>query len=253
MYKRRRFLEEQAGLSADATDQQRARIRNESAKLHRRIKNWIAVQELYMPHVRQQRDDYQLEALSGKKTKKFDPTKIQLLMPSSLDASVPCDERLLLLEYELRQGQCANALDAVRNSLRLTSFLLFDKHRNAAGQHMQTRSITLIATSNQRTAIAAKRYGDARNALIALETRLGKGDDISRRYRELRKEDQVPLPVEILQSKKRRRPVTTGGDGKEVEWEVETPSEGRRLVSWIWKEFSGLSVNPRDYEYHDSE
>jgi hypothetical protein len=80
--------------------------------LRRRIDTWGRVQLLYMPGVSRLRspDDIATEAKVH---------NINLFLPSSLSHRVPCDNRLLEHEWELRQAQAYDTLNDLRTVLNL--------------------------------------------------------------------------------------------------------------------------------------
>jgi len=177
-------------------------------------------------------------------------SRMKLLLPSALERSIACDSRLLEMEFELRQAQCADALEDVRHNLRLKVFLIWDKKKHQVGQLSHTRSLTLIERAMGHVTAAADEYIIARTALIAIGNRLGK--DGLTNYPALKKEqDLTMLPVEDLQEKTRKEP-KRGRDGEILEWEIEQPSEGRRRLSWIWRDYLGRLVDGGDTGYHDS-
>ena len=175
-------------------------------------------------------------------------TSIPLYLPSSLPVSTPCDMRLLEMEYELRQGQLGDALEDLRSGLRLLSFLLFDKRKNSAGQHMQTRSITLIERANLRISFSAETYRIARTALLHLATRLDKPkEEIEKTFPPLKESDVQAMPIENLQSLRKR-----GREEEEVQpWDLPRISEGHRTISWIWMNMNGNRPDEDTEEYNE--
>ena len=168
--------------------------------------------------------------------------KIPLYLPSAVPPSVSCDTRLMEMEWELRQAQCYDVLDDVRDGLRLKSFLILNKKRNTTGQAAQTRSATLILRADARIKSSVDCYVKARQCLLRLSEQLNKAFP-SERLQEIRPEHLTMLPVDDLPLLGRFSKRTRAGD----------PTEGHRQVSWIWMELGGVRLDLDAGRYHDSE
>lgn len=64
--------------------------------------------------------------------------EILLRLPSSLTSKIPCDMRLLNIAWKLRQVQASDALNDLRESLHLRSYVLIDKAQFQHGQVANT-------------------------------------------------------------------------------------------------------------------
>ncbi|KAF8191381.1 hypothetical protein BJ912DRAFT_836073, partial [Pholiota molesta] len=118
---------------------------------------------------------------------------------------------LLNIEWKLRQAQASDALDDLRESLRLRSYVLIDK-----------------AWFQRKVKAAANRYQVARLALTGLAPRLGV-QGWERLVPELKNNDIRPAESDDLEKDKKKRRKRPGGVEKDV------PSEGNRMLSWIWR------------------
>ncbi|KAF8958754.1 hypothetical protein BDZ97DRAFT_1668023 [Flammula alnicola] len=213
--------------STTATDKQKTNLKLRMSTLKRKIEAWIEVQHMYIPSLRMVRArahdamDEQLEIPAH---------EVLLRLPSSLTSTTPCDMRLLSIEWKLRQAQASDALDDLREGLRLRSYVLIDKARFQHGQVANTRANTIVVRCQAKVNAAANRYCAARSALAGLAPRLGV-EGWENLVPELKKGDIRAAAAEDDDSEKarkkqRRKP---GGTEKEV------ASEGHRMLSWIWR------------------
>ncbi|TFK60138.1 hypothetical protein BDN72DRAFT_872951 [Pluteus cervinus] len=221
----RRVSIDSKSLGNKATDDLKAKVISRGNSLQRRILQWISVQDVYCPGTILLRQD---EATTANLIK--EPWQIPLFLPSSLPSSTPCDSRLRNIEWRLRTAQAHTALDELRRSLRLRSFLYIDKDRFSRGQRQNTRSITLIERAQVKVDAAAAKYRTAREAITKLGARLKKVG-WEKEYPCLMKDDVQPLRVEMNRDVEKK---------KKKKKDKEVASEGRRKVSWIW----GTLVQP---------
>jgi hypothetical protein len=134
---------------------------------------------------------------------------IELWLPSSIGRLLPWDHTLGDYEWQLRKAQACDALDSLRQNLRMRDFLLKKKKDWARGVRENTRSQTLINQTISKIASSATKYRVARAALKKLAPILGKEDTWDTEFRVLKEDEIQGLPAE--------------GWG-----------EGRRSLSWIW-------------------
>lgn len=146
---------------------------------------------------------------------------LPLHLPSSLPARIPCAQKLHLYEFRLREAQAHEALEELRQHLRLRTHMYKYKDRHVVGQRANTRSQTSINRMQKKVDASAAKYGIARHALTML-SRHFEGNEWSTRLLPLTREDIRPLM-----------------DGEEGQ------SEGRRTLSWIWK-VVGISHQSQD-------
>ncbi|RDB18343.1 hypothetical protein Hypma_000426 [Hypsizygus marmoreus] len=174
--------------------------------LKRKIERWIDIQHLYVPILRRIRSDREKESDDQAEIK---AEQIELLLPSGMPPRRDCDYRLRELEWQLRSSQANDALDELRNGLRLQAYLYIDKDRFQRGQHQNTRSRGIIQRVKDKINAAAIKYRVARGALRTLAAPLTKVGW------------EKPYPVLADADVKQ-----LSGNGDE--------SEGHRELSWIW-------------------
>ena len=134
--------------------------------LRRRISKFRALQAVYMPAAlallgEDDRANLQVEQVE----------KILLGLPSDLKTvhrDRVCDEKLINIESQLREAQCNDALEDLRNKIHGLSYLYFDKKKNIRHQGPNTRSNSYITKQVDHKNRAAEKYRRARRALLAL-------------------------------------------------------------------------------------
>ncbi|KAF5384117.1 hypothetical protein D9615_003278 [Tricholomella constricta] len=190
-------------LTSHSTDYQNTRIQVRRNVLRRKIDAWIEIQHLYMPALSLHR---------SKNTSDQDEMaeKVPLMLPSSLKHQLPCDVHLQEMEWRLRKSQANDALDELREGLRLQAYLYIDKDRFQRGQHHNTRSRNIIDHVKVKIKAASSKYRVARVALGHLAGILSGTASWEVSFPVLAEADISQL----------------SGDGSQ--------SEGRRSVSWIW-------------------
>ena len=186
--------------------------------LRRRISKFRALQAVYMPAAlgllgEDDRANLQVEQVE----------KTRLGLPSDFKTQHQervCDEKVILIESQLREAQCNDALEDLRNKIHGLSYLHFDKKKNIRHQGPNTRSNSYITKQVEYKNRAAEKYRRARRALLAL---VGPGD-WELRLRVLTETDirHIVDDDPETQAKKRKR---------------KGPAEGRRMLSWIWQGF----------------
>jgi hypothetical protein len=177
--------------------------------LQRKINVWTAVQHLYMPAVSAIRAREDREASDS--TVERAPHDLPLHLPSSLSERMPCALKLQEYEFRLREAQAYEALEDVRQHLRLRTHMYKYKDKNVIGQRANTRSQNLINRVQSKVNASAAAYTRARNALTKLSNALGE---------HLWRTKLLALAPEDI------RPLKEGEAGE---------SEGKRNLSWIWK------------------
>lgn len=153
---------------------------------------------------------------------------INLLLPSAITSGLPCEERLLNYEWDLREAQANDALHDIRHVLNMKYHLYKHKDAFVRGQRANTRATGILNNVDNRIDALAAKYNAARNALVKLASRLQKDDDWKLTFKPLdRAKDAVPLRQD---------------DGSTI---------GQQTVSWIWKTH-GVSTNT-EYGLQDCE
>lgn len=183
-------------------------------KLRRNIGEWIEVQHLYIPRLAAVRAKAEKAVPEG-----IPPTKVQdipLWLPSAMASvprrapKLPCDPVLQEYEWRLREGQAHEALEEVRDGLRLRAHHYLFKDKNIRGVRHNTRANEKIAKIQRIINAAASIYRVARQALLILGAELKK-----KGWEEILK----PLADDDV------RAMSEGLFGE---------TEGTRTMSWIW-------------------
>lgn len=95
-----------------------------------------------------------------------------LWLPSSINTSIrtsTCRDNIACIEEELRNTQCHDCLNKLRNVLCARVHLIKHRNRNARGQRANTRAASVISRLDAKIKIIAKKYRTARRCLIALQ------------------------------------------------------------------------------------
>ena len=206
-------------LDGSATTLQLAKMQERKNALARKINAWIAIQHLYMPSVSvlRSRDDRD----ASDKTAERPPQDLPLYLPSTLPVRTACSTKLQQYEFRLREAQAYEALEDVRQHLRLRTHLYKYKDKNVTGQHANTRSQNLINSVQGKVGASAATYTRARNALTKLSPLFG----------------EVGWRSKLL--------VLEPGDIRPLEDGEEGDSAGKKKLSWIWK-IVGISEDTDD-------
>jgi hypothetical protein len=142
-----------------------------------------------------------------------------------------CDHDLQEVEWELWKAQANDALNTIRQHLRLDSFLTKRKKDWSRGVRANTRSLTMIEQNRWKMKAAVEKYRAAYKALKALGMATAKSDGWKAVLRVLNNEDIRGLPVDGL-------------------------GEGYRTLSWIWMApgvFNTTGNQDDDPRLHDGE
>ncbi|KIJ60877.1 hypothetical protein HYDPIDRAFT_116748 [Hydnomerulius pinastri MD-312] len=211
----RRLAADIAAAGSGATDLQQAKLQHRTNILQRRLEQWSSVQVLYMPLVARRRGGDGNDSTDSAAAE-LQPQTYKLWLPSE----GPELSSVLLLndEWRLRYAQGFDALEELRQFLRLRSYLLDFKKNNIRGQGSNTRARNTLKGVEAKIQGSAAKYRTAHTALKALGRSLRKVG-WERTLQVLKDEDLRGLSV--------------GEDGQ---------SEGRRTMSWIWQT-TGVSGN----------
>ncbi|KAJ7077599.1 hypothetical protein C8R44DRAFT_895441 [Mycena epipterygia] len=157
---------------------------------------------------------------------------IALLMPSELDAGVPCLAELQDYEFRLRVGQGHEALHEIRHQLLVRTHEYKYKDEQVHGVRDGMRSTAKIQTIDQQISRATATYHVARRALEVLGPRLGK-EGWDKVLKVLRPEDVRQMPEGTFRK--------LGGKKKQTKKQKESAQakkrrrvEAARPISWIW-------------------
>jgi hypothetical protein len=207
---RRRLQVEIGKQGAHTTDTQMGTVQRLRNALQRKIDTWKRIQTLYTPAV--QLLESRFESPSHSTSDIIKPEDSQLWLPSALCSKpIHCNERLLATEWELRYAQAGDALEEIRQYLRLRDYMYTFKRDWLRGQSANTRAQNALSHVEGRATAAAEKYRAAHTALSSLAHVLRKvGWD--HKYKVLERKNDI-----------RGMSVPKRGE-----------SEGRRQLSWIW-------------------
>ncbi|KAJ3710041.1 hypothetical protein C8R42DRAFT_597743 [Lentinula raphanica] len=226
-----RQLSVEVALFRDPTSQQIAQITESRNRLQRKITRLRKLQAVVCPLA--------LQVLSTHPTtidsSPPHPESVPLLFPSDLPKLSSCS-RLRLIEGRLRDGQCQDSLDQLRNDLLIKSRLHTYKKSNARHQGATTRTRSRMDRYDRKIKLSTLRYQRA----WAAKLELVENDVTKVGWQKLRQED-----IRTMHDVKNRnipRPATTSEDvvgETEVDIPETTPptgapGEGFRTMSWIW-------------------
>jgi hypothetical protein len=232
IFTRRRVKAEMSARGPHLTERQEARILERNNALRSKIQSWYGVQQLYIPAAATLRAKLASDAPPGAPLEAA--WEMRLFLPSEIALQASCDQKLRELEWQLREAQAYDALEELRDNLRVSTHLWKHKKRWTRGQRPNTRAKDTISKTQAKADAAAIKYQNARQALLRLGHILRKPTSWQEILRVLKKEDVRGLSEAAL------------GD-----------SEGKRLISWIWLiQGVGVSMNTSAKEsqsLHDCE
>jgi len=219
-------------LGPHSTNLQHAKLRERSNALRRKIKLWSKAQLLHMPQVALLRrvEERRVENVSCE----LEPEDILLWLPSSFPDTVHCNTTLRDCEWQLRFAQANDALNEIRDGLRLRTHLYKFKDRFIRGQRPNTRAHRIIENCQARIDASCKKYQVSRAALVALGRVLGKVG-----WQESLQVLDFSTDVKGL--------TDTGYHDYDV-------SDGKRKLPWIWR--SGAVAKPgleNEEQLHDGQ
>ena len=194
-----------SALGSHSTDLQCAKVLERSNALRCKFEAWTEVQQFYIPSVTMFRARTEMSNV---------PQAVQeldLYLPSLIADGVTCNEWLLNAEFTLRIAQAEEVLNDLRSQILLRGHLIKSKKRHCSGQHLLTRSRSLISRIQDKIEASANRYRSIRAALVKLGPHVNEFHWLNV-LKELRDEDTIGLTTDDV-----------GG------------SEGRRKLSWIWR------------------
>ena len=144
--------------------------------LRSRLRGWERLVPIYMPGVLQYRIDGSATTSPSLSSASDHPEDAEIWLPSHIPAQhhdVVCMSGLPEIEVRLREAQAYDALDKVRNTLKVKSRMIEFKNRNVRGQREGLKSRSVIDSIHEKARMAADRYRRARVAKMFLS---GPGD-----------------------------------------------------------------------------
>ncbi|KAJ7141036.1 hypothetical protein C8R44DRAFT_604776, partial [Mycena epipterygia] len=203
------------------------------SKARRKVLSWMDTQTSFMPEVAVLRTEAAEKRAEESGLKPVAGELVQdmpLLLPSALDAGVPCVVELQNFEFRLREGQAHGALHEMRHQLLVRTHEYQYKDDNVRGVRDVMRSNTKIAGIDDQIARATATYHVARRALEVLGPRLGKVG-WEKVLKVLRPEDVRQMPAGTF-----RKPGSERKKEKKesVQAKKKRKVEAARPISWIW-------------------
>ncbi|KAF7977149.1 hypothetical protein HWV62_4563 [Athelia sp. TMB] len=213
-------------LGATPTSLQLTKIQERQNSLSRKIKGWIAVQQLYMPEASPLRTAADRAHSSSSKSAKIEPSDMQLYLPSALPHRVRAQPLLYDYEFRLRIAQAYDTLESLRSHLRMRTHMYQYKDKNLRGQGACTRAHTILERVKKKSNACAAQYRRARAALVTLSERNG--------------DNGWQASLKVLEEADIRS-FTDDADGetqaerkKREKKQGKALGEGFRKISWIW-------------------
>jgi hypothetical protein len=203
-----------SALGQRPTDVQLVKMQERKNALQRKIDNWCSVQIRYIPGILTLRGDTPSKG-------EYQPQNVPLWLPSAIGRKIPCNQRFYSFEWDLRVAHANEALEDLRKNLQLRSHFFKHKDRFVTGQRANTRANATISRVQRYINANVAQYCAARIALLHLAPQLSKDDTW-----------KISLPE------------LHDGDVRHMAVGVDGESEGRRTLSWIWK--NGNLTNDND-------
>jgi len=244
-----------------ATVRQESTLTEQRNILRARIKAWDQLCPIYMPGLLQYQtttlqnnpSSHQNSAPPSSFPQSDNPEDCPLWVPSKILAehrSAVCRQGLAEIEARLRTAQCQDALEGVRNILKMKTRMIAFKNRNIRGQRQGTRSRAVIDRVHERARSTAEKYRASRVAKLELEgsgvweetLRELKDEDIrgyqdSNRLR-VRQDRRGVLEDEAVEAMRHDEAMDVDDDNILLLPQTRTRRDGtgetRRTLSWIW-------------------
>ncbi|KAN0078443.1 hypothetical protein V8E55_010500 [Tylopilus felleus] len=145
----------------------------------------------------------------------------ELMLPSKVVETLPCDHVTPRIEWRLRLAQAHDALNSLRSSLCARSFVWKFKDKNLRGQGANTRAQNTLKGIKAHINRAANKYNEARHTLSTLSSPLNETSWAS---------VLCPLQVQDIRGM------------SDLLW---GETEGTQKLSWIWS-MHGLADDTTD-------
>ena len=193
---RRKLQLDIESLGPHATALQPAKIQEHTTALCKCITTWFKIQMLYIPGTTLLRAEEQYTRNS--RSLEVEIYDVKLWLPSTIAHRTACDHSLQEIEWVFRGVQANDALHAIRQHLRLDSFLMKRKKDWSCSVRANMRSLTMIEQNHWKMRAAIKKYCTAYKALDAIGTVMAKADGWKNWLKILNDEDIQGLPVDGL-------------------------------------------------------
>jgi hypothetical protein len=218
---RRKLAARVATLGLHPTPNQITELTDISTAIRRRISAWRSTEEEHIPGVSRLHEQGSVRDATVTPGP-MDAFNSMLWLPLEIVSQVPCDEHLLICEWELRKAQADDALESIRVCLLIHAAVRIMKLEYTQGVKEGTRSEVKLRESMKKAHFHADTYRTARKAMIALAAFLpdSRTGEYLKNFPELNRGDVRGLPSGELEL----------GDGyTHVE------------ISWIWKSYGSAA------------
>ncbi|KAJ7466765.1 hypothetical protein B0H11DRAFT_1921662 [Mycena galericulata] len=236
----RRIKAEVAGRALVTADRE-SKLQELRMSLFSKLARFRDMQRIYTPAAIRA-----VEQEEAKRDPDAEPPKaerVKLWMPSELAAAerdVGCLAGVAEMEARMREGQCANTLDELRDRLHTKRHLIGFRDSNITGQKKATKAQTLLSQIGERADLLADKYRRAREGLSAL-----RGATYAPQYRELKKEDMT-LDGEVGdEDVAARKKLALAGVGKRGRLPRHLDGSSKKTLSWLWTA-AGITLSPDD-------
>jgi len=261
--RRRRLSRLAKKTTSNATTRQESTVTEQRNILCTRIKAWEQLYLIYMPGLLHYRaktlpdNNSATASVAPPSTASVgdSPEEHDLWLPSNIPAAdrpAVCQDGLADIEERLRTAQCQDALEGVRNILKIKTRMIAFKNRNIRGQRQGTRSRAVIDRVHERARNMAQKYRASRAAKLELsghgaweETLLILKDEDVRGYQDadrlrVRPGRRGTVEDEALGAAGHEGEAMdeNDDDGISLQPQERTRRDGtgetRRTLSWIW-------------------
>lgn len=243
---------------ASATVRQESTLTEQRNILRTRIKAWEQLYTIYMPGLLQYQTKNQASTSNATTPSApsgtDNPEDHLLWVPSKIpndNRPAVCQEGLVEIEERLRAAQCQDALEGIRNILRIKTRMIAFKNRNIRGQREGTQSRAVIDRVHERARNMAEKYRASRAARLELaghgvweETLRELKDEDIRGYQDadrlrIRPGRRGVLEDEAVEAAEGdAKAMDVDDDGISLQPQQRTRRDGtgetRRTLSWIW-------------------
>ena len=240
----------------ELTTQQENELQRRRLLLQCEIKRFRNLQALYMPAATVmsiERESIQRELPEARRDS-IEPEHQRLWLPSALPSAQRthnCNKALVDIEIGLREAQCHDILEKIRNVQRGRLAFIGFRNLNVRGQNPNTRAKDTLDRLEDKTKSLAVKYRNSRKALLEL---LGPGD-WEKSLRILRNGDlTTPDGMEISIDDPNDPVGPDGHERSKKQRKIDKLGlgQGKKTVSWIWMSAEAIG-DGSNAELHEGE
>ncbi|KAJ7838429.1 hypothetical protein B0H13DRAFT_2367453 [Mycena leptocephala] len=220
-----------------------SKIQDRRRAFFSKLQKFWQLQEIFTPSAA--RAVASEEALRDPDAPPVKAEEVHLYMPSDLSAGEQkngCQRGVIQIEAKLREGQCDNAMGAIRSGLHTKRHLIGFRNSQITGQVKATKARTLIGQVGERVDAQAAKYRQGRKALENLvKDDGGTYLDHHPEFRELKPSHLTLANEEIESDTTARKKLALLGAGKGSRMPRHVTGSSRQVLSWIWMSQGGAS------------